>query len=152
MNWHGCWPCLQSIGQVIQVEARRCGFGWSVGALLGLTAMGCGAAPEGTPPTSAARTEPAAETPAASLPAPAGEQAASEVWRIGAVGTEFYTSSPAQGRPPDGKLEPGTTVNVLERAGSYTLVRWGDQSVWVSSDSLERVPAGTEPGAAEKSD
>ncbi len=36
--------------------------------------------------------------------------------------TPYYTDSPAQTRPPDGNLEPGTRVRLLRKAGSYVLV------------------------------
>lgn len=32
--------------------------------------------------------------------------------------TEYYTNSPAQGRPADGQVKAGTKVRVLEKAGS----------------------------------
>ncbi len=36
--------------------------------------------------------------------------------------TDYYSTSPAQGRPADGKLKAGTKVKVLEKAGSYVRV------------------------------
>lgn len=52
--------------------------------------------------------------------------------------TEYYTTGPQQGRPPDGKLSAGTKVNVLEEAGSYTLVR-SENSIeaFVAADALQ---------------
>jgi len=38
------------------------------------------------------------------------------------VAAAYYTTSPAQSRPPDGVVEAGTTVYHLEDAGSYTRV------------------------------
>jgi len=37
--------------------------------------------------------------------------------------TAYYTTSPAQARPPDGTLRPGTKVSLLRRAGTYVQVR-----------------------------
>jgi len=37
--------------------------------------------------------------------------------------TEYYTTGPQQGRPPDGKLPEGTKVSIVEESGSYVLVK-----------------------------
>lgn len=37
--------------------------------------------------------------------------------------TEYYTSGPQQGRPPDGTFSEGTKVRIVEEAGSYVRVR-----------------------------
>jgi hypothetical protein len=55
--------------------------------------------------------------------------------------TAYYSTSPAQGRPPDGELPPGTSVDLEEQAGSYARVRWNGKSVWVATDSLNAEPA-----------
>ena len=40
--------------------------------------------------------------------------------------TPYYTGGPQQGRPPEGQLWPGTPVRLLEKAGSYSLIRTAD--------------------------
>lgn len=37
--------------------------------------------------------------------------------------TEYYTTGPQQGRPPDGTFSAGTKVRIVRDAGSYLLVR-----------------------------
>lgn len=54
------------------------------------------------------------------------------------VDSAYYTSSPAQGRPPDGEWKAGTKVTKLEGAGSYTRVRSEDGvEAYVSTDALD---------------
>ncbi len=36
--------------------------------------------------------------------------------------TPYYKDGPQQMRPPDGQLEPGTWVRVIQEAGSYVLI------------------------------
>jgi carbon storage regulator len=53
--------------------------------------------------------------------------------------TEYYTTGPQQGRPPDGKSSAGTQVNIVEEAGSYTLVRSEDgMQAYEASDALKQ--------------
>ena len=40
--------------------------------------------------------------------------------------TEYYTSGPQQGRPPDGTFKAGVKVRVIEEAGSYSRVESAD--------------------------
>ena len=40
--------------------------------------------------------------------------------------TVFYKTGPQQAMPPDGKFQAGTRIEVIETAGSYTLVRAED--------------------------
>jgi serpin B len=40
-----------------------------------------------------------------------------------AAETEYYTTGPQQGRPPDGKFPAGTKVSIVEEAGNYVLVK-----------------------------
>ena len=35
---------------------------------------------------------------------------------------EYYKGGPQQAQPPDGKFQPGTKVNIVQDAGSYSLV------------------------------
>ncbi len=52
--------------------------------------------------------------------------------------TAYYTGGPQQGRPPDGQLEPGTRVKVLENAGSYALIRTADGiEAYVSTAAIQ---------------
>ena len=37
--------------------------------------------------------------------------------------TEYYTNGPQQARPPDGRFTAGMKVELIEKAGSYVLVR-----------------------------
>jgi hypothetical protein len=60
-------------------------------------------------------------------------------WQIGPVAAVYYATSPAQGRPPDGEIPAGTPVELREAAGSYSLVAWGEEAVWVASDALVEV-------------
>ena len=49
----------------------------------------------------------------------------------------YYTSGPQQGRPPDGTFKPGTRVELLKDAGSYSLVRSdGGIEAYVATDAL----------------
>jgi hypothetical protein len=51
--------------------------------------------------------------------------------------TVFYKIGPQQAMPPDGKFEAGTRVEVIEEAGSYTLVRAEDgRQGYVSADAI----------------
>lgn len=55
---------------------------------------------------------------------------------------EFYTTEPQKGRSPDGKFLAGTKVNIIQQAGSYTLVRSeGGVEAYVASDAIKE----TEP-------
>jgi len=54
--------------------------------------------------------------------------------------TAYYTGGPQQGRPPDGQLEPGTRVKVLENAGSYALIRTADGIEAYVSTAAIRAP------------
>jgi len=55
-----------------------------------------------------------------------------------AAEVEYYTTGPQQGRPPDGKFPAGTKVNIVQQAGSYTLVRSeGGVEAFVTSDALK---------------
>lgn len=49
---------------------------------------------------------------------------------------EYYTTSPAQGRPADGKLPAGTKVKVIDKAGSYVRVMAVIEA-YVPADSLK---------------
>ena len=52
--------------------------------------------------------------------------------------TEYYLDGPAQARTPDGSLEVGTKVALLEEAGSYCRVQTeGGIEAYISTDSLQ---------------
>lgn len=54
--------------------------------------------------------------------------------------TAYYTTSPAQARPPDGQFEPGTKVWLLRKAGSYVLVKSEDEiTAYVAADAVKPV-------------
>jgi uncharacterized protein YgiM (DUF1202 family) len=49
----------------------------------------------------------------------------------------FYKTGPQQASPPDGTFKAGTRVEVIQKAGSYTLVRAEDgREGYVSSDAI----------------
>jgi hypothetical protein len=51
---------------------------------------------------------------------------------------EYYTSSPAQGRPPDGKLAAGTKVRIRRNTGGYSLVKTPEGTEgYVDSDAVQ---------------
>jgi len=53
--------------------------------------------------------------------------------------TEYYTSGPQQGRPPDGKFPAGTNVSIVKNSGSYVLVRSdGGVEAYVSADAVKQ--------------
>ena len=52
----------------------------------------------------------------------------SEFSHVIAAETEYYTTGPQQGRPPDGKFPAGTKVSIVEDAGSYVRV-WSDGGI-----------------------
>ena len=57
-----------------------------------------------------------------------------------ATETEYYTTGPQQGRPPDGKFPAGTKVTIVQEAGSYTQIRSEDGiEAYVSSDAIKEL-------------
>ena len=51
--------------------------------------------------------------------------------------TVFYRTGPQQAMPPDGKFKAGTRIEVIQEAGSYTLVRAQDgREGYVSADAI----------------
>ncbi len=53
---------------------------------------------------------------------------------------EYYNDGPQQARPPDGKFEIGTRVNLIENAGSYSRVRSEDGiETFVATDALKKL-------------
>ncbi len=54
-----------------------------------------------------------------------------------ATDTDYYESGPAQARPPEGVLEAGTRVRLLQEAGSYIQVETEDGITgYVARDAL----------------
>jgi serpin B len=63
---------------------------------------------------------------------------------------EYYRTGPQQGRPPDGIFEAGTRVQLLKKAGSYSIVRTEDGTkAYVASDVLREVASVAEVAVAE---
>ena len=63
--------------------------------------------------------------------------------------TAYYTTSPAQARPPDGQFESGTKVKILRKSGSYILVRSETRvTAYVAADAVEPVGRAVEDGGA----
>ena len=57
--------------------------------------------------------------------------------------TEYYKGGPHQAQPPDGQFKAGTKVNLIEKAGSYSLVRSEDGiEGYVASDALDELKDG----------
>lgn len=55
-----------------------------------------------------------------------------------ATETEYYTTGPQQGRPPDGKFPAGTKVSIVEEVGSYVLVKSeGGVEAYVAADAIK---------------
>ena len=80
------------------------------------------------------------------------ESPVSEFTHVISVETEYYTTGPQQGRPPDGKFSAGTNVNVIEEAGSYTLVRSKNGvEAFVASDALTQMGESGISAALDKS-
>jgi zinc protease len=58
---------------------------------------------------------------------------------------DYYADSPAQMRPPDGKLAKGASVTLIKREGSYARVKFRSQpntdmlEAWVAFDVLEPI-------------
>lgn len=95
---------------------------------LSLTLPGC--AREANPP--------GAEIPSATDEAAGDAQKPAALrYKIGTSFASYYESSPAQGRPPDGEIPPGTVVEFVEEGGSYARVRWDGKTAWVAMDALE---------------
>ncbi len=66
--------------------------------------------------------QPAARSAQALEPANRQSQGTDET-HVVTTDTPYYTTSPAQARPPDGTFAKGTKLTLLRRAGSYVLVR-----------------------------
>ena len=59
---------------------------------------------------------------------------------------EYYTSSPAQGRPPDGTLAAGTRVRIRRNTGSYSLVKTVDGlEAYVHGDAVQEADGQAAP-------
>ena len=61
-----------------------------------------------------------------------------EITHVITTESEYYTTGPQQGRPPDGTFQAGTKVSVVENAGSYSIVE-SENGVraYVATDSLK---------------
>lgn len=56
-----------------------------------------------------------------------------------AAETEYYTTGPQQGRPPDGTFPAGTKVSIVEESGSYVLVQSGDGvEAYIAADAVKQ--------------
>ncbi len=87
---------------------------------LALIAAGCGSSNQSAKNSAAKAAADAAQTDLGSASdAPPDAKAFTHTI---AAETEYYTTGPQQGRPPDGEFPAGTKVNVVEPAGSYSRV------------------------------
>lgn len=72
-----------------------------------------------------------------------GEQAEpkthkSDMTHVITYDTHYYMSGPQQARPPEGMFKAGTKVELIQDAGSYSLVRSQDGiEAYVSTDALK---------------
>jgi serpin B len=72
------------------------------------------------------------------------ESSDSELSHVIAAETEYYTTGPQQGRPPDGKFPAGTKVSIVEEAGSCVLVdSEGGVEAYVTADAVKQQEATT---------
>ena len=56
-----------------------------------------------------------------------------------ATDTLFYRDGPQQARPADGQFDAGTAVDLIQQAGSYSLVRAADgREGYVSTDAVRK--------------
>jgi len=56
------------------------------------------------------------------------------------VESVYYMSGPQQARPPEGKFKAGTKVTLLQKAGSYSVVRSvGGVQAYVSTAALKAI-------------
>ncbi len=63
----------------------------------------------------------------------------SELSHVIAAETEYYTTGPQQGRPPDGKFPAGTKISIAEDAGSYVRVQSdGGIEAYVAADAVKQ--------------
>lgn len=90
--------------------------------------------------------EPSPQPPAAvseEQQAPSPSEGTGEFTHIITTDAEYYTTGPQQARPPDGTLEAGTKVKVVEEAGSYCRVETEDGVVGlVAGDVVKEVKKG----------
>jgi hypothetical protein len=104
--------------------------------------------PEGKPGTSATPPSPSAKEGTGANKIPAGMErpspeptpAAGDLTHVLTAETPYYKSSPAQGKPADGKLKGGTKLLLLMPAGSYSQV-WAETGVkaYVPTDSIQAI-------------
>ncbi len=88
-------------------------------------------APAPTPETPA--------TPQVEQPAK-GPDSATSSGHVLAADTEYYIDGPQQSRPPDGTMEAGMKVTVIEDAGSYCRVQTEDGIVaFIAADAVNKV-------------
>jgi hypothetical protein len=67
------------------------------------------------------------------------ESSGSEFSHVITAETEYYTTGPQQGRPPDGKLPAGTKVSIVEESGSFVLVKSeGGVEAYVAVDAVKQ--------------
>ncbi len=86
-----------------------------------LSCLGCNRAEESHPKAVENTPKQIGEAPTASHEP--HESPLSEPSHVITNETEYYTTGPQQGRPPDGKFPADTQVSIVKEAGSYVLVR-----------------------------
>jgi uncharacterized protein YgiM (DUF1202 family) len=68
---------------------------------------------------------------------PDGQHADPSTTPVVSHDTLFYRTGPQQAMPPDGTFKAGTRIEIIQEAGSYTLVRAQDgREGYVSSDAI----------------
>lgn len=80
----------------------------------------------GPPPSG--QSEPEIQSDPIELPNPmAGEKSVRDLGTKTLSETvDYYSNGPQQASPPDGQIQAGTEVTIIERAGSYTLIETAD--------------------------
>ena len=71
-----------------------------------------------------------------------GQPAASDAGptHVVTADTVYYMSGPHQSRPPEGKFKAGTKVTLVQKAGSYSVVRsTGGVQAYVTTASLKAI-------------
>lgn len=69
---------------------------------------------------------------------PAVDNAEHSATSVISYDTMYYRIGPQQAMPPDGQFKAGTRVEIIQEAGSYTLVRAEDgREGYVSTDAIK---------------
>lgn len=71
---------------------------------------------------------------------PVGQTGADGFTHTVTLAVEYYKDGPQQGSPPDGTLESGTKVKIIEEAGSYVLIKASNGvDAFISADAISPI-------------